>query len=210
MRFTKARWTLEGGSRRAFLIMADKTKQKLLTKRERKFAELRYRDELTDEEIAKKVGIVRSTAWEWAQRPKIIVEIERLGKADTEKAQRILERASVKAANRLEVLADTKTSEPPLAETGRKAACNILEANKLQKPPDEEKGEKPSLNVYLIQLVQEFRRAASEADGETVNRLIKILEGGNGDEGKQQKDEIGPSPILLRKPLPSQSRKPAS
>jgi len=68
----------------------------------------------------------------------------------------------------------------------------------------EDKREVQPINVTLINLVQEFKKAASHADESTRQSLIELLEGGNG----RGRIEVGPSPVLLRKPLPSQSRKP--
>ena len=116
------------GESPGFLIMADNGKNGELTARQRLFAKLRYEDGLPNPQLAERCGIADRTIYEWDQKPEIQTEMARLGKADTERAQRILERASVKAAKRLEVLADTGTSEPPLAETGRKAACDILDS----------------------------------------------------------------------------------
>lgn len=58
-----------------------------------------------------------------------------------------------------------------------------------------------TINIQIIQLAAELQRLASTADLARLQDVIKLL-GGNG-------DEAGPSPVLLRKPLPSQSSKPS-
>ncbi len=138
------------------MIFMVQTETKLiLTARQLKFANLRYRDELNDEEIAEECGISRSTVYRWDEVPEIQEEMTRLAKADSQKAQRILGRASVKAAKRLEVLADTKTSDPPLAETGRKAACDILESTELKK-------EQGAVNINIVDKKLEVSETKNE------------------------------------------------
>ena len=118
--------------------MSDKARQKQLTKREREFAELRYRDELNDDQIAIKVGIHRATVYEWDKKPRIQEELERLGKADTQKALRFFQKSSVRAAKATVKLTETRPIKDEKGnvtgqdfvqpgEVVRKAAADILQ-----------------------------------------------------------------------------------
>lgn len=108
--------------------MAQTETKSALTARQIRFANLRYRDELNDEEIAKECGISRSTVYRWDEVPEIDVEMDRLAKADVKKAQRILERGSAKAAQTLlDLVSDKNWHKLFNQETSRKAAGDILQ-----------------------------------------------------------------------------------
>jgi predicted DNA-binding protein YlxM (UPF0122 family) len=118
--------------------MSDKGRQKPLTKRERDFAEMRYKDELIDEEIAAKVGIVRQTVYDWDKRPRIVAEIERLGRADAQRALRFFQKNAVRAAKATVKLTETRSVKDAdgkvvsqdfvqPGEVVRKAAADILQ-----------------------------------------------------------------------------------
>jgi len=114
--------------------MTEKDPKKILTASQLEFAKLRYEDELTNEEITKKCNISVKTGDRWFKKPEIQGEIQRLGKADSERAQRILERASVKAAKMLLSLIDESNWRSVFnQETARKAAGDILNAIKSEK-----------------------------------------------------------------------------
>ena len=115
------------------LDMTENGVNKALTQKELLFAKLRYEGKLNNSEIVAEVGISDRTGDRWFKRPEIQAEIQRLGEADTARARAVLQRASVKAAEKLEKLAEHQTSDPPLAETGRKAACDILQGAKIIK-----------------------------------------------------------------------------
>lgn len=140
--------------------MSEKTGEKQLNKRELLLCELRYKDELNDEEIAKKVGIAPSTLYEWLQRPRIIAGIERLGRADTQKALRFFQRSSVRAAKATVKLTETRpvkdeegkeTKKQEFIQPGevvRKAAADILQGVEINVKTGEGGGAAP-VHVYL-------------------------------------------------------------
>lgn len=139
--------------------MSEKTGEKQLNKRELLLCELRYKDELNDEEIAKQVGIAPSTLYEWLQRPRIIAGIERLGKADTQKALRFFQKSSLRAAQATVKLTETrqvkdeksKATSQVFVQPGevvRKAAADILQGVEINVKAGEGGGTSP-VHVYL-------------------------------------------------------------
>lgn len=147
--------------------MLEKTREKPLSKRERLFCELRYKDEVNDEEIAQRVGIAPSTIYVWIKRLEIIAEIERLGKVDTERAVRFFRRGSLRAAKATMKLTETRLAtdekgKPVLdgkgrqlqdfvqpGEVVRKASADILQAVEVPIKGPQETGDTASVVVYL-------------------------------------------------------------
>lgn len=118
--------------------MSEKTGEKPLSPRERLLCELRYKDELNDEEIAKQVGIAPSTMYEWLKKPRIQDGIEQLGRADTQKALRFFQKSSLRAAQATVKLTETRSVKDDNGnvtgqdfvqpgEVVRKAAADILQ-----------------------------------------------------------------------------------
>lgn len=140
--------------------MLEKTREKPLSKRERLFCELRYKDEVNDEEIARRVGIAPSTIYVWIKKLEIITEIERLGKADTEKAVRFFQRSSLRAAKATVKLTETRSIKDEKGnvisqdfvqpgEVVRKASADILQAVEVPIKGLRETGDTASVVVYL-------------------------------------------------------------
>lgn len=87
--------------------MSQKTSENSLTKRQLKFAKLKYEDDLNDEEIAVLCGISARTVYEWIKRPEIQREIDRLGEADTKTAVRYFQKNARRAAQATVKLTET-------------------------------------------------------------------------------------------------------
>jgi len=136
--------------------MSDKKRQNELTGKKRRFAELRYRDELTDEQIAAEIGIARSTIYKWDKLSEIQAEVARIGEADSQKALRFFQKNSVRAAKATVKLTETINIKDEKGkkikdekgrdiqrfiqpgEVVRKAAADILQAVKINvKGPDD-------------------------------------------------------------------------
>jgi|GEM_PF-5228550 len=140
--------------------MPPKKTQKVLSARKRLFAKLRYEDKLTDELIAKECGINRRRIYEWDKEPEVIAEMERLGRADTQKALRFFQRSSLRAAQATVKLTETRSVKDDKGnvtgqnfvqpgEVVRKASADILQTVDLPIKGPSEAGGTASVLIYL-------------------------------------------------------------
>lgn len=154
--------------------MSEKTREKPLSKRERLFCQLRYKDEVNDAEIAAKVGIAPSTVYEWLKKPQIIAEIKRLGRADTERAVRFFERNSLRAAQATVKLTETRSVKDEKGnvvgqdfvqpgEVVRKAAADILQAVEVNVKGPGEGGVGAPIVIYLPDNKRERKDKSKES-----------------------------------------------
>jgi len=134
-----------GGGRCGFfcLYKYDRKGQKVsLTEKQKEFAKLKYKDELTDEEIALKIGIGDRTVYRWTAKDEVQKEIDRLGEADTKTAIRYFQKNAKRAAKATVKLTETEDIKDKKGkiikqifiypgEVVRKASADILQALKI-------------------------------------------------------------------------------
>lgn len=95
-----------------------------LTELQLEYAKLYVEDELTDEQIATKLGVERKTLWNWRQTPEMQEEIERLRELCAKEARGYLKQKSLKLTKKVVELAlEGKT----IQETQRKACERLLD-----------------------------------------------------------------------------------
>lgn len=98
-----------------------------LTWRRIKAAELVWKDELTDEQIAAEVGISPSTLYNWKNLPEFIDYLERKSETAVKSAQRQAAKYTRDAVDRLIELTRPGGRAIGPYETNRKACRDILE-----------------------------------------------------------------------------------
>ena len=112
-----------------------------LDARQTEAAQLVYRAELTTEQIAEKIGIARSTLWEWRRLPAFHALVDELRNADIERTKALASRYSAQALAAL--VAGLRAENE---ETRRRSAVNLLEAVGVI-----DKGAKQQTNVAVAQ-----------------------------------------------------------
>lgn len=140
--------------------MSPKKTQSVLSARKRLFAKLRYEDKINDEQIAQQCGINRRRIYEWDKEPAVIAEMDRLGRADTEKAVRFFRHNSLRAAQATVKLTETRPIKNDKdkvigqdfvqpGEVVRKASADILQAVEIPIKGSHETGDTASVLIYL-------------------------------------------------------------
>jgi len=153
--------------------MSQKTAETRLTKKQLKFAKLKYEDDLNDEKIATLCGISARTVYEWIKKPEIQKEIDQLGEADTKTAFRYFQKNARRAAKVTVRLTDTESTKDEHGniikqtfiqpgEVVRKAAADILQAVKI----DVKGGESGAsgVTVYLPDNRRQTKKSETESD----------------------------------------------
>lgn len=134
-----------------------------LSAKQREFCKLKYKDDLTDDEIAIKVGIGARSVYYWLSNSEIQAEIKRLEDQDRESAKRESirwARRSVKTLVKLQDIAIIKDKETGIviseefkfgADVARKAAVDLLEMAEVKVQKVEGEGIANNGPIFIIQ-----------------------------------------------------------
>ncbi len=122
----------------------------MLTAKMHKAAYLLYQDELTDEQVAKEVGVSRKTLSLWKQKPEFADELTGMSTKQRERAYTVLESNSELAANTLVELARTGADHVRL-----KASLELLRMTRVDVPANEVRDD--TVGIAFSQLIKSLQ-----------------------------------------------------